>query len=135
MRNVISEVAILLDDYDRAISWFTDQLDFHLIEDTDLGSGKRWVRVGPRKAGGTALLLARADTRNQRERIGNQAGGRVFLFLATDDFWTDYRRMLDRGVEFCQAPREETYGTVVVFRDLYGNRWDLIQRNHTKESP
>jgi lactoylglutathione lyase len=112
-------------EYDEAVAFFTGQLGFTLLEDTPLGAGKRWVRVGP-PGGGTALLLARAATPEQLARVGDQAGGRVFLFLTTDDFWRDYRALRARGVRFVEEPRTEDYGTVAVFLDLYGNRWDLI---------
>lgn len=98
-----------------------------MIEDTDLGGGKRWVRVAPRNSTGTSLLLARAVTPEQQSRIGNQTGGRVFLFLHTDDFWRDYHAMQARGIKFEAEPRQEPYGTVAIFLDLYGNRWDLIE--------
>ncbi len=98
-----------------------------MIEDTDLGDGKRWVRVRPPGSTGTDLLLARAVNSEQASRIGNQTGGRVFLFLHTDDFWRDHRAMTERGVKFVRPPSEESYGTVAVFEDLYGNKWDLLQ--------
>ncbi len=123
----IHSVALLVRDYDEAIAFFTGRLGFALVEDTALGGGKRWVRVAPPGGGGTALLLARAATAEQERRVGDQAGGRVFLFLHTDDFWRDYRAMTARGVRFTEEPRREAYGTVAVFLDLYGNRWDLVQ--------
>lgn len=122
----IGSVALLVRDYDEAIAYFTTALGFELVEDTPLGGGKRWVRVAP-PGGGTALLLARAANPEQLARVGDQAGGRVFLFLHTDDFARDHAAMLAQGVRFVEAPRRESYGTVVVFEDLYGNRWDLIQ--------
>lgn len=122
----LGRVALLVREYDQAIAYFTGVLGFDLIEDTDLGGGKRWVVVGPR-SGGAALLLARAVTPEQLARVGDQAGGRVFLFLHTDDFARDYGRLRARGVRFVEEPRHERYGTVAVFEDLYGNRWDLIQ--------
>lgn len=97
------------------------------MEDTDLGGGKRWVVIAPRQSTGTNLLLAEAANEEQLMAVGNQTGGRVFLFLQTDDFWSDYEFMQAQGVTFNEAPREEAYGTVVVFEDLYGNKWDLIQ--------
>ena len=112
-------------DYDEAISYYTQKLGFELLEDTKITERKRWVRVGP-EHGGFALLLARADGANQEHAIGNQTGGRVFLFLQTDDFWSSYNTMKTRGVKFKETPRNETYGTVVVFEDLYGNLWDLL---------
>ncbi len=120
-------LALLVDDYDRAIDYYTKVLGFRLLEDTPQGAGKRFVRVAPPGAGGADLLLAKAVKPEQVARIGDQAGGRVFLFLHTDDFWRDYRAYQARGVDFTEEPREETYGTVIVFRDLYGNKWDLVQ--------
>lgn len=119
-------VALLVRDYDEALRYFTGALGFALVEDTDLGAGKRWVRVAP-PGGGPALLLARAIGARQRRRVGDQAGGRVFLFLETDDCRRDHRRLSAGGVAFEEAPRAEPYGVVAVFRDLYGNRWDLIE--------
>jgi catechol 2,3-dioxygenase-like lactoylglutathione lyase family enzyme len=127
MSRTIGRVAVVVRDYDEAIAYYTTRLGFDLIEDTDLGGGKRWVLVSPAGRGGTALLLARAATPEQAARVGDQTGGRVFLFLHTDDFWRDYRDMQSRGVKFTLEPREEAYGTVAVFADLYGNRWDLLQ--------
>ena len=127
MGQTLGHVALVVGDYDEAIAFYTKSLGFLLVEDTDLGSGKRWVRVRPPGATGTDLLLARAVTPEQASRIGNQTGGRVFLFLHTDDFWRDYRAMTDRGVKFVRPPSEESYGTVAVFEDLYGNLWDLLQ--------
>ena len=128
MTRSIAAVALLVRDYDEAIDYFTRALRFALLEDTLLGDGKRWVRVGSDGAQGTALLLARAATLQQQEQVGRQGGGRVWLFLHTTDFWGDYRHMQGQGVQFCEQPREESYGTVAVFADLYGNLWDLIQR-------
>jgi catechol 2,3-dioxygenase-like lactoylglutathione lyase family enzyme len=128
MTQSLALVTLLVRDYDEAISWFTRCLGFDLIEDTPLGGGKRWVRVAP-CGGGTALLLARAANPVQENHVGDQAGGRVFLFLQTDDFERDHRTMRDKGVQFVGKPRHETYGTVAVFTDLYGNRWDLIKPN------
>ena len=127
----IAQLALLVREYDEAIAYFTGSLGFTLLEDTDLGGGKRWVRVAPPGSDGAALLLARAATAGQAAQVGAQCGGRVFLFLHTDDFWRDYRAMLARGVEFEEEPRSEEYGTVVVFRDLYGNRWDMVQHSAT----
>jgi lactoylglutathione lyase len=123
----IGYVAVVVREYDEAIAFFTRALGFKLIEDTQLGQGKRWVLVAPYGSGGTNLLLARAADSEQSTRIGNQTGGRVFLFLHTNDFWRDYRAMKERGVKFRENPREEDYGTVAVFEDLYGNMWDLLQ--------
>ncbi len=122
----LSQVA-LVDDYDRGIDFYVRRLGFELLEDTDLGGGKRWVRVSPGR-GGTELLLARASGPEQSSRVGNQTGGRVFLFLETDDLRRDHARWGAAGVEFTEEPREEAYGLVVVFRDCFGNRIDLIER-------
>ncbi|WP_324022169.1 VOC family protein (plasmid) [Pantoea sp. JZ29] len=119
-------VAIVVDDYDRAIEYYTDKLGFALVEDTPQ-PGKRWVVVTPNPESDCNLLLARASNERQEDFIGNQCGGRVFLFLQTDDFWRDYNAMKAKGVHFCHEPREEDYGMVVVFEDIYGNRWDLYQ--------
>lgn len=131
MTQTIGYTALLVRDYDEAISFFTQKLAFQLIEDsvsTDrLGRDKRWVLVAPPGSTGTRLLLARASTPEEESRVGNQTGGRVFLFLHTDDFWRDYQAMIGRGVRFCRDPKEEAYGTVAVFEDLYGNKWDLLQ--------
>ena len=123
----IQTAAFLVRDYDEAIAFFTDKLGFSLIEDTPLGNDKRWVLVGPPGAAGASLLLAKAANPEQGACIGKQAGGRVFMFLHTDDFQRDYQSMLARGVSFEEAPRREAYGTVAVFTDLYGNKWDLLQ--------
>jgi len=122
----IATIALVVADYDEAIAWYTQKLGFALLEDTDLGGGKRWVTIAP-AAGGTRLLLAEAANAEQRAAIGNQTGGRVFLFLETDDFSRDHTAMIARGVAFKEAPRHEAYGTVAVFADLYGNLWDLIE--------
>ncbi len=119
-------LALVVRNYDEAIDWYTRVLGFELREDTPLGADKRWVRVAPPGASETSFLLARAATPEQQSAIGRQAGGRVFLFLHTDDFARDHARMVALGVRFVEAPRQEAYGTVVVFEDLYGNRWDLI---------
>ena len=127
MKQLISSVALVVDNYDDAIDFYTKQLKFELVEDTDLGDGKRWVRVSPPNSKGTAILLAKADSAQQSKSVGKQSGGRVFLFLQTDDFWRDYNDMMSKGVSFKESPRVEVYGTVVVFEDLYGNKWDLFQ--------
>jgi catechol 2,3-dioxygenase-like lactoylglutathione lyase family enzyme len=130
MTQRLGAVTLVVHDYDEAIAFFAGTLDFEVLEDTRLDATKRWVRLRPSGslgATGTSILLARAATPEQRARVGDQAGGRVFLFLETDDFWRDYKRWQARGVHFLERPREESYGTVVVFQDLYGNRWDLIQ--------
>ena len=131
---LIGHIALVVRDYDEAIAYYTGVLGFVVVEDTDLGGGKRWVLVAPSVTSGCSLLLAKASTPEQLTRVGNQTGGRVFLFLHTDDFWRDYQAMQQRGVHFVETPREETYGMVVVFEDLYGNRWDLLQLNHTPAS-
>jgi catechol 2,3-dioxygenase-like lactoylglutathione lyase family enzyme len=127
MKQHLANIALLVNDYDEAIAWYTQMLGFTLLEDKDLGDGKRWVRVAPPGAHVTALLLAQATTEAQRTRVGDQVGGRVGFFLHTDDFARDYDAMTERGVRFAEEPREESYGTVAVFVDLYGNRWDLVQ--------
>ena len=124
-------VTLLVDDYDDAIAHYVDDLGFTLVEDTSLTPQKRWVRVSPDSDGGTCLILAVATTDAQRAAIGNQTGGRVGLFLHTDDFASDYARLASRGVEMTESPRTEPYGTVVVFRDRYGNLWDLIEPTAT----
>lgn len=123
----LGNITLLVRDYDEAIQFYVDKLGFELLEDTDRGQGKRWVRVAPADAGNPALLLAQAATDEQRAQVGNQAGGRVFLFLNTDDFQRDYTRYQAAGVQFLEEPRHEDYGSVVVFADLYGNKWDLLQ--------
>ena len=126
MTRTIASVALVVREYDEAIAFFTDALRFTVFEDTPMGGGKRWVVVAPESASPT-LLLARAVTDAQRAAIGNQTGGRVFLFLHTSDFSADYHHMRSRGVRFVEAPRQEAYGQVAVFLDLYGNKWDLVQ--------
>ena len=127
MTQLLAHIAIVVDDYDRAIDYYTNVLGFELIEDSPRESGKRWVLVAPSGHGGANLLLARAANPEQQSRIGNQTGGRVFLFLHTDDFARDYAAYIERGVDFIESPRDEAYATVVVFRDMFGNLWDLIQ--------
>ncbi|NYG05897.1 catechol 2,3-dioxygenase-like lactoylglutathione lyase family enzyme [Phycicoccus badiiscoriae] len=123
----LSLVTLLVRDYDEAIAWFLDLAGFELVEDTDRGDGTRWVVVRPGGSDGTNILLARASTPEQEARVGDPGGGRVMHFLATDDFAADHARMVEAGVRFRAEPRHETYGDVVVFEDLYGNAWDLIQ--------
>jgi catechol 2,3-dioxygenase-like lactoylglutathione lyase family enzyme len=127
MQQIIAFATLLVRDYDEAITFFTEKLGFTLIEDTRLDEQKRWVRVMPRQSAGTGLLLAKASTPAQLAAVGRQAGERVFLFLHTDDLQRDYTAMRAAGVNFHEAPRREAYGTVAVFEDLYGNRWDLLQ--------
>ena len=141
----IGSIALVVKDYDDAIEFYTQKLNFELVEDTDLEDGKRWVLISPPNSNGansnetnsnetnssrTNLLLAKATTPEQMSAIGNQTGGRVFLFLHTNDFWRDYNLMLSKGVTFNEEPRVEPYGTVVVFEDLYGTKWDLLQLNN-----
>ncbi len=132
MAQTIGYVALVVRDYDEAIAFFTQSLGFELVEDSVAWDRtgeeeKRWVLVRPPGSRGTDLLLARASNPEETSRIGNQTGGRVFLFLHTDDFWRDYRAMAARGVKFVRDPKDEPYGTVAVFEDLYGNKWDLLQ--------
>ena len=126
MKQFIGAVTLVVSDYDEAIAYYTQTLGFVLREDTPLPEGKRWVVVTPPGSPETALLLARAASEEQASRRGNQTGGRVFLFLHTDNFLRDYRAMSEKGVRFLEEPRQEAYGTVAVFEDLYGNRWDLL---------
>lgn len=126
MTQSLAQVTLVVREYDEAIAFFTHQLGFHLLEDTILGDGKRWVVVAPNGSPTLRLLLARASTPDEIRSVGNQTGGRVFLFLLTDNFWDDYRNMQSRGVKFLETPRKESYGTVAVFEDLYGNKWDLL---------
>ncbi|MEH7348473.1 VOC family protein [Gottfriedia acidiceleris] len=129
----IVHIALVVKDYDEAIEFYTKKLHFILIEDTyQPEQDKRWVVVSPPGSSGTTILLAKASKQEQEPFIGNQAGGRVFLFLGTDDFWRDYDEMISKGIEFVREPKEQDYGTVAVFKDLYGNLWDLIQfsENH-----
>lgn len=128
MSQQLGAVTFLVRDYDEALAFFTGKLGFALVEDTPLGGGKRWVRVAPPGSAGSGLLLAKAATPEQHAAVGAQAGGRVFLFLQTDNFAGDYGAMVAAGVEFAEQPRHEQYGTVAVFRDLYGNKWDLLER-------
>ncbi len=128
MKQSIVHVALVVRDYDEAIAFYTQKLHFTLVEDTyQPAQDKRWVVVAPSNSNGTSLLLARASKPEQEAFIGNQTGGRVFLFLNSDDFWRDYNEMIERGIKFVRPPKEEEYGTVAVFEDLYGNLWDLLQ--------
>ena len=123
----IGLVSYLVRDYDEAIAFFTQSLNFDLVQDMPMGPDKRWVVVKPKNSTGAGLVLAQAKNEAELSRIGAQTGGRVFLFLHTDDFWRDYNAYLARGVQFLETPREESYATVVVFQDTFGNRWDLLQ--------
>lgn len=127
-QQTLAAIAVVVADYDEAIQYYTGVLGFDLIEDTDMGGDKRWVLVAPKNSSGCQLLLAKAKNAEERSAIGNQTGGRVFFFLHTNDFWRDYNAYKAAGVEMTEAPREEVYGTVVVFKDIYGNKWDLIER-------
>jgi len=136
MKQSIVHVAIVVRDYDEAIRFYTEKLAFKLVEDTYRPEqDKRWVLIAPTGSNGPSLLLARASTPEQERFIGNQAGGRVFLFLSTDDFWRDYNRMISEGITFARPPKVEPYGTVAVFQDLYGNLWDLLEWNPTHLLP
>jgi catechol 2,3-dioxygenase-like lactoylglutathione lyase family enzyme len=128
MKQTIGHIAIVVRDYDEALAFYTRTLHFTVVEDTRLSEEKRWVLIAPPGSQGTQLLLARAATPAQATRIGDQTGGRVFLFLHTDDFWRDYNEMIACKVKFVRPPTEEPYGTVAVFEDLYGNLWDLLQQ-------
>lgn len=128
MKQSIAHIALVVRDYDEAIQFYTQKLNFRLVEDTALTDLKRWVLLAPPGSDGCQLLLAKASTPEQQNRIGNQTGGRVFLFLHTDDFWRDYKSMTEKGISFVRQPVEEAYGTVAVFSDLYGNQWDLIEQ-------
>lgn len=130
----ITQFAITVHEYDEAIDFYVNKLEFELLEDTDLGNEKRWVRVAPRGTSGAGILLARAVTEAQRASVGNQTGGRVFVFIETDDFQRDYDAYRARGVKFVRPITEEPFGTVAVFEDLYGNRFDLIQRREDEDA-
>jgi len=134
MTQTLDHVALVVREYDEALAFFTGTLNFRVVEDTRLSEDKRWVLIAPLGSRGTSLLLARAATPEQESRIGNQTGGRVFLFLHTDDFWRDYNEMIARKVKFIRPPSEEAYGTVAVFEDLYGNQWDLLQLKNINRS-
>ncbi|MEN9569893.1 MAG: hypothetical protein RL172_1124 [Bacteroidota bacterium] len=126
MQQSLANVSIVVNDYDEAIDFYTSKLGFDLIEDTRLSETKRWVLLAPAGSTGCRLLLAQAATPEQQSRVGNQTGGRVFLFLHTNDFWRDYDAYSSRGVTFVRQPEKQPYGTVAVFKDLYGNLWDMI---------
>ncbi len=127
MKQNIAQLALVVDDYDQAIEFYTQKLHFDLLEDTVLSETKRWVRVAPKGSTGCGLLLAKAANDEQQSRVGNQTGGRVFLFLHTDNFQRDYQNLLDKGITIVREPVKETWGMVAVFTDLYGNLWDLIE--------
>ena len=127
MNTYIAKISLVVDDYDEAIRFYTQKLNFDLLEDSPMGDGKRWVVVAPKGIGNCSLLLARAKTEEQKSRIGNQTGGRVFLFLHTDHFDRDYQNLLDQKIQIIREPSKEVYGKVAVFADLYGNLWDLIE--------
>ena len=130
MKQSIVHVTLVVRDYDEAIAFYTEKLGFSVVEDTyQPQQDKRWVVIAPPGSSGTSLLLGRASNSEQDRAVGNQTGGRVFLFLRTDDFWRDYNRMTADGVRFAREPRVEPYGTVAVFEDLYGNLWDLVELN------
>lgn len=128
MQQYITHFALVVKDYDEAIAFYTQKLHFNLLEDSVLSETKRWVLVAPPGARECSILLAKAATDEQQTRVGNQTGGRVFMFLNTDDIWRDYKDMTAKNIRFIRTPQEEAYGTVAVFEDLYGNLWDLIQQ-------
>ena len=132
MNQKLAHIALVVNDYDEAIRFYTETLNFRLIEDTKLSESKRWVMVAPPGNGDCCLLLAKAANDEQASRVGNQTGGRVFLFLYTDDLKSDYHNMQSKGVTFVREPVIETWGTVAVFKDLYGNLWDLIEPTNNK---
>ena len=133
MKQRIGHIALVVKEYDEAIDFYTKKLDFTILEDTKIGEKKRWVIVAPPRAKECGLLLAKASNEEQSKSIGNQTGGRVFLFLFTDDFERDYNKMVDRKINFVRAPTEYDYGRVAVFEDLYGNMWDLIEPNENNQ--
>lgn len=133
MNQRIAHISLVVRDYDEAIEFYVNKLGFHLLEDTKLSEEKRWVIVAPPGAKECGLLLAKAANSEQVKSIGNQTGGRVFLFLFTDDFWRDYAKLKDEKIQFVRPPQEYEYGTVAVFEDLYGNLWDLLQPNETNK--
>lgn len=132
MKQQIVHIALVVDDYDEAIKFYTEKVGFTLLEDTPQSETKRWVLVAPKGSAECCLLLAKGVGDEQRSRIGNQTGGRVFLFLKTDDFWRDYKAMQDKGVKFTREPKTEDYGIVAVFSDLYNNLWDLVEFTNGK---
>ena len=132
MQQQIAHIALVVSDYDEAIQFYTEKLGFELIEDTKLSNTKRWVIVAPKGSNGCSLLLAKAATEEQTSRVGNQTGGRVFLFMHTDNLQRDYDALQNKGVTFVRTPATEAWGTVAVFKDLYGNLWDLIEPSKAK---
>ena len=132
MKQRLANIAIVVNDYDEAIKFYTEKLHFDVIEDTQLSETKRWVLVRPKGGDSCCLLLAKAASEEQLSRVGNQTGGRVFLFLHTDDFERDYQNLLDHKIEIVRQPQQEKYGTVAVFKDLYGNLWDMIAPTRAK---
>jgi catechol 2,3-dioxygenase-like lactoylglutathione lyase family enzyme len=134
MKQRIAHIALVVKDYDEAINFYTEKLDFILIEDTKLTEEKRWVLVAPPGAKECCLLLAKAANEKQAQRIGDQTGGRIFLFLFTDDLWRDYKKMTEKNIHFIRPPKKEEYGMVAVFEDLYGNQWDLLEPNQNNKS-
>lgn len=133
MKQRIAHIALVVKEYDEAIDFYTKKLDFILLEDSKIDEKKRWVMVAPPGAKECCLLLAKAATEEQLKSVGNQTGGRVFLFLFTDDFWRDYNKMIDRKISFVRPPQDFEYGKVAVFEDLYGNLWDLIEPNENNK--
>jgi lactoylglutathione lyase len=138
MPQTLGYVSLVVADYDEAITFFTQSIGFDLVEDTPSkdrqGRDKRWVLIAPPGSQGAQILLAKASNEEEASRIGNQTGGRVFLFLHTDDFWRDYKALTEKGVKFVRKPKEEDYGTVAVFEDLYGNKWDLLQLKGSRKA-
>ncbi|MBI1266169.1 MAG: VOC family protein [Cryomorphaceae bacterium] len=133
MQQRIAHIALVVKDYDEAIEFYTQKLDFVLVEDTKIDEHKRWVMVAPHGAKECCLLLAKASNEQQLQSVGNQTGGRVGFFLFTDDFWRDYHKMIEREINFVRPPTEFNYGTVAVFEDLYGNMWDFIEPNENNK--
>ncbi len=131
MQQYLAGISLVVNDYDEAIDFYTRKLSFTLLEDTRMSDTKRWVVIAPPGSTGCTLLLAKAANDAQKAAVGNQTGGRVFLFLHTDNFYRDYNQMQEAGIEFMESPRQEVYGKVVIFADLYGNRWDLIEPKKT----
>jgi len=134
MKQKLAHIAIVVDDYDEAITFYTEKLHFDLVEDTQLTETKRWVLVKPKGTNSCCLLLAKAANEEQKSRVGDQTGGRVFLFLHTDNFEEDHQNLLDNQIEIVRPPQKEAYGTVLVFKDLYGNLWDLIEPTAANKS-